>query len=359
MYPSITNHIGFARTTSVRKLTKLMGAMLAASAVLTACQEPTQPSLPMDDPQFVIFPQYVASIKNISGSVVESVTSPNRTTTGTVDYDPTTADSVIWSGEFHPATRSVDGDTTITVSLIEWSYTDQFGGPQKCFTNTCQFPGGSKNIRLKYKMQIVTPVEIGDIAGNSHISEQGTYTWSVSPSGGDAAASFSYIWRLSEDGGTSWTNVGQNASYSRTFNTTTYSNFILRAIATNSGQADSTTKAVTVANPLYAPVSASIQGPSNAYCVEGGASCTISSEGSYTWTGNASGGSGTYTYEWRIFFYDHQYWSGTMTGQTMTMDVSAPDGDFEVHLTVKSGTQATSTSQLVCNFIYPNDISCT
>lgn len=335
----------------IRSISILFAVLLVAS-----CENGDQsPTTPHSDPRFVIFPAYVAKIKNISGTVVENVYSPNATSSMKVDYDIQTADSVAWEGVFYPDSRTTDGDTAMTVVFTAWTYTKS-GVDYPC-SNPCQFPANATNIRLKYDYHIIPPVVLSPISGESDVRIAKSYTWTVSSVGGDAWVSTTYQWQLSENNGATWANQAGSSSYSRTFSSgTTYNDFQLRVIATNSGKADTTTMAVTVHNPLEQVLSASIVPPSDIYCNGG---CAISSPGNYTWSASVSGGTGSYSYSWRVYWYDRSEWTGPTTGSSLNMDIGAADGDFEVHLTVTSGSQQQSDMNTVCNFIYPNDNSCT
>ena len=95
----------------------------------------------------------------------------------------------------------------------------------------------------------------------------------------------------------------------------------------------------------------------------------VNHAGPHTWTVTANGGTGSYTYDWRIYWWDHaggnpndpNYWTGTLsTTSSMTIDdILASDGEFEVWVTVQSGGGQVTEGVFVCNFIYPNEVSCT
>jgi hypothetical protein len=81
---------------------------------------------------------------------------------------------------------------------------------------------------------------------------------------------------------------------------------------------------------------------------------SIGSTGVYTWSAQASGGSGSYTYQWYRKI-DHQTWTCHFetpwepvgTGQSYSSHVSGRDYDFRLMVTVTSGGESRSTQMKV------------
>jgi len=91
--------------------------------------------------------------------------------------------------------------------------------------------------------------------------------------------------------------------------------------------------------PPPPPLTVSMSGPS-----------VINTKGTYTWTANASGGVGGYTYQWSVT-YDAgpHYTLGTASSQQLT--VYGDDGNFTMYVTVTSGSDQASASKYVNNCI--------
>lgn len=91
--------------------------------------------------------------------------------------------------------------------------------------------------------------------------------------------------------------------------------------------------------PPPPPLAVSISGPS-----------LISAKGTYTWTANASGGTGSYGYQWSVDYASGSHLTlGTASSQNVT--VHQDDGNFTMHVTVTSGTDQASASEYVTNCI--------
>ncbi|HEV2146831.1 MAG TPA: S8 family serine peptidase [Longimicrobiaceae bacterium] len=83
------------------------------------------------------------------------------------------------------------------------------------------------------------------------------------------------------------------------------------------------------------PVSADITGPTS-----------ITSTGTYTWQANASGGNGSYTYNWE-YRVQNGTWSAVGTGSSYSRSVATSDAAFELRVTVTSAGQTASDTHLV------------
>jgi hypothetical protein len=77
----------------------------------------------------------------------------------------------------------------------------------------------------------------------------------------------------------------------------------------------------------------------------------ITQKGTYTWTAMPSGGSGGYTYSWSIYYprTGYGYTMGTMKTQTKT--VYADDEEFELRVTVRSGSSSITATMVVTECI--------
>ncbi len=77
------------------------------------------------------------------------------------------------------------------------------------------------------------------------------------------------------------------------------------------------------------PFSVSISGPT-----------VITQKRTYTWTANASGGSGGYSYQWSVYYQSSGQTIQLGTGQTQSRLVQPGDGIFEMRVTVTSGSSS-------------------
>jgi hypothetical protein len=84
------------------------------------------------------------------------------------------------------------------------------------------------------------------------------------------------------------------------------------------------------------PLTAYIDGPD-----------VITSKGTYTWEAMPAGGVGGYTYAWSIYYPATATGWSLGTAKTQTKTVYADDEEFELRVTVRSGSQATTTTLLV------------
>ncbi|HEX2209868.1 MAG TPA: S8 family serine peptidase [Longimicrobium sp.] len=169
-------------------------------------------------------------------------------------------------------------------------------------------------------VDVVAPVPppVANITGASTITTAGTYTWNANASGGNG--SYTYSWAYRVQGGT-WTVVGSGSSYSRGI-TSTSPDFELRVTVTSNGVSGSDTHLVDVNIPTG--LSANITGPTYAY------------NGDYlTFYANASGGTGSYTYQWQYRTASGTTWSNVGTGSSYSR--TAPLRSFYLRVTVTSG----------------------
>jgi hypothetical protein len=74
---------------------------------------------------------------------------------------------------------------------------------------------------------------------------------------------------------------------------------------------------------------------------------TITAKGTYTWEAMPSGGSGGYTYAWSIFYPGSGASWSLGTAKTQSKTVYADDEEFELRVTVRSGTSGTTATLLV------------
>ncbi len=78
---------------------------------------------------------------------------------------------------------------------------------------------------------------------------------------------------------------------------------------------------------------------------------TIWSEGSYGWDVSATGGTGTYTYQWYVDYAYGSYTEDAGTGSSAGLYVSGGTGPFAIRVIVTSGGATTEAGTFVCNFI--------
>lgn len=205
------------------------------------------------------------------------------------------------------------------------------------------------------------PPSIEFVFGPDSLPTQGEYQWSARVTNHDACVT----WYRRDYGG-NWVLLGVPNNviqawgysiYSDTFTDPNQSDFDLRVVARehhgSTGCLYITSYDeinVAVANPLYPPLSGSVNGP-----------FLISSPGDYTWTVAMTGGSGTYSYEWALYYTDSGYWTGTLsTTDSLTLNIpNGEEGDIYVGVTVESGGQEVGRSQFVCIILPPNDFTCT
>lgn len=86
---------------------------------------------------------------------------------------------------------------------------------------------------------------------------------------------------------------------------------------------------------------------------------SIITAGTYTWQANASGGNGTYTYNWQYRTQGSTTWTTVGTGASYSRTVGASDPGFELQVTVTSGGVSTSDTHLVNVGTTPLSVSIT
>jgi len=97
----------------------------------------------------------------------------------------------------------------------------------------------------------------------------------------------------------------------------------------------STSHSVTIA---YDPVYASMTGDQ-----------TVCSAGTYQWQVNATGGTGSYAYQWSVYWVNTGTTEELGTAQTQSLSVAAWQGDFQLTATVNSGGATNSAMTYVFN----------
>ncbi|HEU4454730.1 MAG TPA: S8 family peptidase, partial [Longimicrobium sp.] len=169
------------------------------------------------------------------------------------------------------------------------------------------------------------------ISGFSTISAAGTFTWQTSVTGG--TGSYAYAWEYRVQGG-AWTAAGTGSTYSRSVAAGDPA-FELRVTVTSGSASASDNHLVAVNIPVPVAVSANITGPD--YMMQGEFG---------TWYANASGGNGSYTYQWRYRLTSSTTWTNVGTGGSY-YSRSAPLRSFYVGVTVTSGTSSVYSEYLV------------
>lgn len=78
---------------------------------------------------------------------------------------------------------------------------------------------------------------------------------------------------------------------------------------------------------------------------------TVWSEGVYDWSVSATGGTGSYTYQWYVEYAYGSYTEEAGTGTSAGLYVSGGTGPFIIRVIVTSGGVSTGAATMVCNFI--------
>jgi hypothetical protein len=261
---------------------------------------------------------------------------------------------VPFKADFLPGTQ-VSGDTTYEVRFdgASWWKGKRLTSPRTgdsimCSgTDPCDFEFqydslghiawvGAQHVTLRYYLYVVVPVGVsisGPGASPDSIGLEGNYTWTASASGGDGS-SFTYQWEQRQAGG-AWSNVGSNSpTYSRFVSATeACTTYELRVTATSGGQSGSNTFTYAVKCSIEEPLVPEISGTS-----------AVQTTGSYTWPGSATGGLGTYSYEWE--YCQGGNCSVVGTSSSYTRYVAVGDGEFILNLTVTAslGQQQSNTA---------------
>jgi len=175
------------------------------------------------------------------------------------------------------------------------------------------------------------------IDGPTSITRLGTYTWTGYATNKQSGETVSYSWESSTNGGASWTQVGTSQYYSRALASGDPS-FQLRltitSTANRSPASTSTTKSVSVSNPLLPPLlSVTVSGPDY-----------ITSAGTYSWTAYPTGGTSPYSYVWEKSTDGGYTWSTLLStqytypiySQTATMTIACGAGTLRYRAKVTS-----------------------
>lgn len=210
---------------------------------------------------------------------------------------------------------------------------------------------------------MTSPIGPGSPFSGQSIQYQGNYEWYVDWSTDYMMSTKTVAWYISRDH-INWEyqktdqfpadGRGSGRSYGyKVLNTTDYGSFWIRAVGSANGwegPATSTTELyVPVPNPLYAYPSVGINGPA-----------VVNSSGDYTWTATPGGGDGSYAYRWEVEWIDQGVTETNLSNQpSLTLGVVPETGEFIVRVYVTSIGRTVVDSRMVCNFIYPNDFSCT
>jgi len=88
------------------------------------------------------------------------------------------------------------------------------------------------------------------------------------------------------------------------------------------------------------PLAGTISGPS-----------PITAKGTYTWTAMPTGGVGGYTYQWSVHFYGTGMSLQLGTLKTQNLTIYESDGDFELTVVIRSGSQQVTTVRYIENTI--------
>ncbi|MBB4636677.1 hypothetical protein [Longimicrobium terrae] len=285
-------------------------------------------------------------------------------------HAPITAESGTWvsGSDFDNNQRLVKGvfvtgtetvhDTIYTVDQLEkitFTHRPSGGGsdyPGLCWSSPCttiQSVGGvsymSRQVLFHFHLKVVAPVVISAISGPDSVKLTGTYTWSAVGAGGDVESpAVAYEWQTSTDN-VNWTAAGTTASKSITYSAGNHSSFYLRVRASRSGRTSPwSVKYVGVRSPLYPVLEVAPDGET-----------VITTENPYTYTAGATGGTGTYTYQWYVIWDGSPYHpSGTDalgTGATQTLSVVPGDGSFTLRVHVTSNGQTFIGYKYVTNLL--------
>ncbi|MBX7225900.1 MAG: T9SS type A sorting domain-containing protein [Chitinophagales bacterium] len=174
------------------------------------------------------------------------------------------------------------------------------------------------------------------------------------PTGGNG--SYGYVWQISTDGGTNWSNVGVTTQSYDPANITTYGTYMYRRIV-NSDACTSTSNTVTIT--IYPALDGnSVEPTTYVYCAANGASVDFSVVNGST----PSGGNGTYTYLWETNANGAGWVNGAGTNNAINYDppsqtIVSP-GTYYFRRTVSS---AVCGSSLVSNVdsikVYPAPVN--
>lgn len=101
--------------------------------------------------------------------------------------------------------------------------------------------------------------------------------------------------------------------------------------------------------PIQSPFSCS-QDPPGSFAVEINGPTQLSQPGTFMWQANASGGSGSFTYQWEIRYPEiGGGWGNLGTSKTQYVMVAEADGDIELRVSVLSGAESATDVAYVTN----------
>lgn len=285
------------------------------------------------------YPGKIATIKKANGTTIDwyhdggdAVSTDYQRYFERDLWDP--SDAAV-RAEFFPGANSSNG-VTYSVSLLEWYYSTQAGGDycstevcRTVFTDLYQNEHDADMVRLWYDFVRVGDVTVG-IEGPSSLGWKEPTTWTSEVSGGDGR-NYAYSWEKNSGGG--WMAVG--SSEDLTLTPANGDAFTLRLTVTSAGRVETSNSiSVQARNPLYDPVVAQpITGPA----------VLVGAAGSFTWeTGDATGGSGSYAYEWSRMdpneYGQYVQWNPVGAGQTLTLNISNCDEHFRLRMRVVGNT---------------------
>jgi hypothetical protein len=235
----------------------------------------------------------------LGGFVYTNISAASVTQTGTYDayvYDGDGVPSFV-EGYSYPASKQVGGtDYFIPQAQMIWKY--WFGsstGTCDPISVLCSFPYNTHQARLTWYMRVTHPVVTSITSGPTHIPYVGSYSWTATASGGDAADPLTVVWEYSVDN-VSWVTKGTASSLTLSFTNQNQPPFWLRFTAESGGRTGTAVRYITVASPLLLRLVAYITGPQ--YIQR------------YQWAqyfANVGGGLAPYTYKWRS--RDAQGWN--------------------------------------------------
>jgi subtilisin family serine protease len=153
---------------------------------------------------------------------------------------------------------------------------------------------------------------------DSHYSQAGT--WEAYTRGGDPNG-WQFQWEKSENGGP-FSVVGAQRTYARAITPDEDAFVTLRLTATNLGESLVTTSTYHIES---SGLTASIIGDQ-----------TVCSAGSYQWQVNATGGNGSFAYQWSVYWVNTGTTQQLGTAQTQSLFINGSEGDFQLTAKVTS-----------------------
>jgi hypothetical protein len=217
------------------------------------------------------------------------------------------------------------------------------GGGQVTITASIQsiYGSGAGGATFTYAVTTATPT-VSSITGPTTITSSGTYNYSVSASGG--SGTYTYYWDVRHGGGP-WTVVrthtaGSTSSASISIVGGRMYEVRVRVISGNSATAYSPVLTVD-ATSAPAPLGVAIEGYDN-----------IRTTGVHTFEAIATGGTGSYSYEWTLQRPD----GSVATGTDQTFSIYFPDCEgpeyYILEVTVTAGAETSGAGALLNVEIY-------